>query len=59
MKPIGEILNEIGWPARLRDLATRVDRNVPNDRKPEAFHEEKSEIAHELRQVGRELERAG
>ena len=36
---------------RLRDLATRVERNVPQHRDPHAFHVEKSEIACELRRL--------
>jgi hypothetical protein len=35
----------------LRDLASRVDRNVPHHRDPEQFHIEKSEIASELRRL--------
>lgn len=37
--------------ARLRDLAARVERNVPHHRDPERFHAEKSEIATELRRL--------
>ena len=36
---------------RLRDLAARVERNVPQHRDPHAFHAEKSEIASELRRL--------
>lgn len=36
---------------RLRDLAARVERNVPHHRDPEQFHIEKSEIACELRRL--------
>jgi hypothetical protein len=35
----------------LRDIAKRVDRNVPSHRDPDAFHAEKSEIASDLRQL--------
>ena len=34
---------------RLHALASRVARLIPSRRDPEAFHEEKSEIAHDLR----------
>ena len=37
--------------AALRDLAARVERNVPHHRDPERFHAEKSEIAAALRQI--------
>ena len=35
----------------LRDLAARVERNVPHHREPERFHAEKSEIAAALRRL--------
>jgi hypothetical protein len=38
-------------PQRLQELASRVERNIPNHRDPEAFHVEKSEIARELRRL--------
>ena len=44
------------WPERLRELARRVDANVPSRHDPEAFHVEKSEIAHALRNIARSLE---
>ena len=37
--------------AALRDLAARVERNVPHHRDPERFHAEKSEIAAALRRL--------
>lgn len=37
----------------LRDLASRVERNVPHHRDPEQFHIEKSEIAFELRRIAK------
>lgn len=37
--------------AALRDLAARVERNVPHHREPERFHSEKSEIAAALRRL--------
>lgn len=39
----------------LGDLAYRVRRLGPDHRRPEHFHEEKSEIAHELRRLQRVL----
>lgn len=41
-------------PSALKLLADRVDRNVPSHSRPEAFHEEKSDIAHELRRMARQ-----
>lgn len=38
----------------LKLLADRVDRNVPSHSQPERFHEEKSEIAGELRRMARQ-----
>jgi hypothetical protein len=35
----------------LRNLAARVERNVPHHRDPERFHAEKSEIAAALRRL--------
>ena len=35
----------------LRELAARVERNVPHHREPERFHAEKSEIAAALRRL--------
>ena len=35
----------------MHDLASRVARLIPSRRDPEAFHAEKSEIAHDLRQL--------
>jgi HAMP domain-containing protein len=43
---------------KLADLAKRVVVNVPDRRMPEQFHAEKSEIAHELRRIAKEVERA-
>lgn len=40
----------------LQRLADRVDRNVPQHNRPEAFHEEKSEIVGELRRMARGLD---
>lgn len=38
---------------RLAELAHRVHRLCPDHRNPHRFHEEKSEIAHELRSLSR------
>lgn len=38
---------------QLRQLADRVRRLVPDHRNPHRFHEEKSDIEHELRQLAR------
>lgn len=43
----------------LKLLADRVDRNVPSHSRPEAFHEEKSDIAHELRNMARQAQLEG
>ena len=43
-------------PTALHRLADRVDRNVPRHGDPEKFHEEKSDIAGELRVAVRESE---
>lgn len=43
-------------PDSLKALAHRVDRNVPSHGAPERFHEEKSDIAFELRKLARGLE---
>ena len=49
----GSLVKHISEPiaAVLRDLASRVERNVPQHRDPHAFHAEKSEIASELRRL--------
>lgn len=43
---------------KLADLAKRVVVNVPDRRQPEQFHAEKSQIAHELRRIAKEVENA-
>ena len=40
---------------RLQDLAKRVEVNIPSRHDPEAFHAEKSEIAHDLRRLARSI----
>jgi len=43
-------------PTILTRLAERVDRNVPDHRLPDRFHEEKSEIVTELKRLAKEAE---
>ena len=43
-------------PTALKLLADRVDRNVPSHGDPHRFHEEKSDIAHELRTMARQAQ---
>lgn len=54
MKHISEILTDMGWPAKLKELERRVRRNVPDHRDPERFHVEKDEIAHEIGTIAKE-----
>jgi len=42
-------------PDRLAELARRVGRLSPSHREPERYHEEKSEIAFELRVLARHV----
>lgn len=56
MKAIRAMFRAKHWAEKLRDLARRVDRNIPSHYDPEAFHAEKSEIAHALRNLARSLE---
>jgi hypothetical protein len=44
---------------RLDDLAHRVRGLIPSHRDPERFHEDKSAIEAELRQLSRSLARSG
>jgi hypothetical protein len=53
MKPIGAVLQDMGWDKKLRDLAGRVDRNIPQHANPERFHIEKSEIVDALKSMSR------
>lgn len=39
----------------VREIALRVDRNLPSHRDPEAFHVEKSEIVAALRRLARSM----
>ena len=43
-----------GESAILLSLAPRLRRLAPSPRNPDAFHEEKSEIVHELRKLAME-----
>jgi hypothetical protein len=43
---------------QLRQLAVRVSRLLPDRRQSEAFYEERSEVAYELRQLADRLHRA-
>lgn len=47
----------VGDGKGLLDLARRVARLQPSHRDPERFHEEKSEIAHALRELAKEAGR--
>ena len=49
MNSIADVLKNMGWDAKLRDLARRVERNVPEHGNPQKFHEEKSEISEALK----------
>lgn len=40
---------------RISDLASRIRRLGPDHRDPHRFHEEKSEIAHEMNKLAKEL----
>ena len=53
MKHISDILRDMGFDARLFELAQRVKSNVPDHRDPERFHREKSEIENELKRIAR------
>jgi hypothetical protein len=48
MNSIGQLLKAMGWDTKLRELARRVENNVPRHTEPDRFHEEKSEIRNEL-----------
>lgn len=56
MNAIRAMLAAKKWAERLRELASRVDRNLPSRHDPEAFHAEKSEISHALRKLARSLD---
>lgn len=45
----------LGLALRIEALRERVRRNSPRHSDPEAFHDEKSEIADELNRIAREL----
>jgi len=46
-------------PSTFTDLARRVERLVPHHRRPERFHEDKSEIVAELLHLADEVRRHG
>lgn len=48
-------MNRAAIASELDAIATRVARNEPHRRDPEAFHEEKSEIVNDLVAVARKL----
>jgi hypothetical protein len=45
-----------GVPGALRELSTRVGRLMPDRRDPERFHEERSELADELRRLAQAMD---
>lgn len=57
MKSIGDVLTEMGWPQRLRDLATGIRQNVPRPSNPDAFHERKSDLENQAMTIADEIER--
>lgn len=46
-------------PSILAELADRVERLTPHPRRPERFHEDKSEIVAELHHLADEVRRYG
>ena len=50
-KDIGAASREVGRASALHDLARRVERLSPSHRDPHRFHEDRSEIVHELRKL--------
>ena len=53
MNSIGDVLKQMGWDEKLRQLAKRVERNVPEHGNPLKFHEEKSEISETLKSMSK------
>ena len=56
--PLSFSEDSIGEPAiaqQLAEIARRIEANMPRHNDPEAFHSEKSQIAHDLRQIAREV----
>lgn len=54
MRQIHTVLEDMGWPDQLLELAQRIRANVPRRNDPEAFHAEKDDIANQLRRIARE-----
>lgn len=57
MKSISDVLTDMSWPQRLRELAAGIRHNVPRSNNPDAFHERKSEIEHDVLTIADEIER--
>ena len=49
----GVTTDPLAFAERLGNLAERVERLTPSPRRPEGFFEDRSEIAHELREAAR------
>lgn len=52
-------MNSESLSSLANSLADRVDRNVPHHGNPERFHEEKSDIVHQLRNMARQAQLHG
>lgn len=48
---------DLGWPDRLRELATGIRTNVPRSSNPEAFHERKSDLENQAMTLAEEIEK--
>lgn len=57
MKSIADVLTDMQWPQRLRDIASGIRSNVPRSSNPEAFHERKSELENQAMIIADEIER--
>lgn len=57
VKPISDVLTDMAWPQRLRELATGIRCNVPRSSNPEAFHERKSDLEAQAMTIADEIER--
>jgi len=55
--PVIEVIAPL--PLSLDNLAYRVERLTPHHRRPERFHEDKSEIVAELHRLADEVRRYG
>jgi len=56
VKSIGDVLTDMGWPDRLRDIAQGIRTNVPRPSNPDAFHERKSELEERAMVLADEIE---